>query len=353
MNRKVSRMEKSNQELSKITVVMAVYNAAKTLSQSIDSVLNQTYENWLMICVNDGSTDNSLDILYDYANKDSRITVLTKENGGPAAARAKAYEIVTTPYVTFLDADDLFSPDMLQYMIEKAIQTNADIVIPNVLCEQPDGSYMDWYASYGFSAGMELTGQECFSRTFINPSMHGILLWKTDMVRKFALGNNADYTGMNADEYIQRLLFLNSRNAVFSGGIYYYKCNQQSITKKFSIRQLGYLDTCRKFIRLIDEYQLKEPISSEIKEYYLRHIIHLQIRLFKDGDTITKDERRLMKGRIKEAYKDAIPYKNSFHFKEKRFSKIYRAFSVNGYWIFYMTCFLFAVYLRYKQKHNG
>ena len=344
-------MGRNDEKTMMVTVVMAVYNAFHTLSRAIESVRKQTYADWLMICVNDGSTDDSLEILYEYARKDARITVLTQENGGPASARAKAYKQVTTPYVTYLDADDLYSSDMLKCLIEKARQTDADIVIPNCKCEQSDGTYLDWNAAYGWSEGMELTGKECFSRTFITPTIHGINMWRTSLVKQFALGDNADYNKMNADEYIQRLLFLNSRKVVFSGGVYFYKYNGQSITKGFSIRQLGYLDSCRKFIDLIDEYHLDEPIASIIKEYYFRHIIHLQIRLFKDGECLSQEERLMMRQNLKEAYKEAMSYKSSFHFREKRFPKIYWYASASGYWIFCMTCFLFAMLQKYKN-HN-
>lgn len=176
-------------------------------------------------------------------------------------------------------------------------------------------------------------------------------MWRTSLVKQFALENNADYNKMNADEYIQRLLFLNSKKVVFSGGVYFYKYNGQSITKGFSIRQLGYLDSCRRFIDLIDEYHLDEPTASIIKEYYFRHIIHLQIRLFKDSGCLSQRERLIIRRSLKEAYKEAMSYKSSFHFREKRFPKIYWYASASGYWIFCMTCFLFAMHQKYK-KHN-
>ena len=105
-----------------VTVVMAVYNASKTLHRAIDSLINQTYSNWLLICVNDGSTDNSLEILQQYALNDPRIKVLSQKNGGPAAARAKAYEIVSTPYAIILDSDDTYSSDLLECLTETALR---------------------------------------------------------------------------------------------------------------------------------------------------------------------------------------------------------------------------------------
>ena len=83
------------------------------------------------------------------------------------AARAAAYQIVQTPYVTFLDSDDLYSPDFLSSMMDCANRTDADTIIPNVLCEHPDGSFMNWNIAYGISEGTETTGEECFGKTFI------------------------------------------------------------------------------------------------------------------------------------------------------------------------------------------
>ena len=237
-----------------VTVVMAVYNASKTLHRAIDSLINQTYSNWLLICVNDGSTDNSLEILQQYALNDPRIKVLSQKNGGPAAARAKAYEIVSTPYAIILDSDDTYSSDLLECLTETVLRTHADAIVPNVKVEQTDGSFMDWNQTFHFHADIEMKGEEAFSRTLIRASMHGINMWKSELIRLFALNNNATYNRINADEYIQRLLFLNCKKVVFSNGTYYYRRNKNSITQKYSVRHLRYLDTCRKLIALIPEY---------------------------------------------------------------------------------------------------
>lgn len=331
-----------------VTVVMAVYNASKTLHRAIDSLINQTYSNWLLICVNDGSTDNSLEILQQYALNDPRIKVLSQKNGGPAAARAKAYEIVSTPYAIILDSDDTYSSDLLECLTETALRTHADAIVPNVRIEQTDGSFMDWNQTFHFYADMEMKGEEAFSRTLIRASMHGINMWKSELIRLFALNNNATYNRINADEYIQRLLFLNCKKVVFSNGTYYYRRNKNSITQKYSVRHLGYLDTCRKLIALIPEYHLTHHTASIIKEFYFRHIIHLQIRLYSDGKDLNTEERKEMKQAIKAAYMDAMAYKNDFQFKEKRMPNLYKMASTSGYILFCLTCIIFAKYKKHQ-----
>ncbi|MEL6042724.1 glycosyltransferase family 2 protein [Bacteroides faecis] len=333
-----------------IGVVMAVYNASETLKSAIESVRNQSYSNWIMVCVDDGSTDNSFDILQEYSLQDSRITVFGKENGGPASARAMAYEFITTPYTITLDSDDCFSPDLLQSLVSMVLQTNADAIAPNFLIEQADGSVMNWNEVYHYQVGQSMSGEEAFSRIFIQPSVHGVNLWKTELLKKYAVGNNAVYNKMNADEYIQRLLFLHSKQIVFSNGAYIYNYNPKSITKKLSIKHIGYLETCRKYIQLTKDYPLSSNIQSIIKEYYLRHIIHLQMRLYKDGKDLSELERIEMKDCLHQAYKEAMKYKKEIAFTEKKFPILYKSSVTNGYTLFCFTCYLLAGYKRFKEK---
>ena len=86
-----------------ISVVIPVYNVEKYLSRCIGSILNQTYENWEAIFVNDGSRDNSLEILKEYQNKDKRIKIIDKKNEGSGVARNIGIEKSEGKYLAFLD----------------------------------------------------------------------------------------------------------------------------------------------------------------------------------------------------------------------------------------------------------
>lgn len=337
-------------ESIQIGVVMAVYNASETLKEAIESVRNQTYTNWIMICVDDGSSDNSFELLQEYSRKDPRISVFTKKNGGPASARAMAYELITTPYTINLDSDDSFTTDLFQSVASVALQTNADAIAPNCLIEQADGSVMNWNTVYNYRADQSMSGEDAFSRVFIQPTMHGFNLWKTNLLKKYAVGENALYNKLNADEYIQRLLFLNSKQIVFSKGAYVYKHNPKSITRKLSIRHIGYLETCDKFIQLTKKYPLQPGIKSMVKEYYLRHIIHLQMRLYKDGSDLSESERIEMKDCLRKAYMDAMQYKKDILFAEKKLSSLYKFSVTNGYALFCFVCYVLAGYKRFKEK---
>ena len=107
---------RENQPL--VSVIMPVYNAEKYVSEAIESVRNQSYENWELIIVDDGSTDRSPEIIDAYSRKDPRIKSLHQKNQGVSMARNFALCQTHGEYVTFIDSDDVYHPDRLQRMVQ-------------------------------------------------------------------------------------------------------------------------------------------------------------------------------------------------------------------------------------------
>ncbi|MBM6854701.1 glycosyltransferase family 2 protein [Mediterraneibacter glycyrrhizinilyticus] len=114
-----------------VSVIIPVYNVEKYLRQCLDSVTAQTLSDIEIICVNDSSTDGSLSILEEYAEKDDRIRVVTQQNGGAGAARNRGLSMASGKYLSFLDSDDFFEPDMLELAYRKAEEDRADFVVFN------------------------------------------------------------------------------------------------------------------------------------------------------------------------------------------------------------------------------
>lgn len=123
----------------KITIIVPVYNAAKRLANCLNSIVNQSFANFECILINDGSTDNSLEICQNFANIDSRFIVLDCENQGPSAARNKGLDIVKTPWVTFVDADDYIMPSYLSNFVKYNTDDETTQVIQGYYCEGHDG----------------------------------------------------------------------------------------------------------------------------------------------------------------------------------------------------------------------
>ena len=98
---------------SKISIIVPCYNQAQYLPEALQSVLNQTYENWECIIVNDGSPDNTKEVAQEWVKKDSRFIYLYKENGGLSSARNAGLDLAMGDYIQFLDADDCLNAEKI------------------------------------------------------------------------------------------------------------------------------------------------------------------------------------------------------------------------------------------------
>lgn len=103
-----------------ISIIIPVYNAEPFLDKTIQSILSQTYKNFQLILIDDGSKDNSLQICYRYQREDSRILVLSQENAGSSAARNYGLIKATGDYIMFVDADDCIEENMLEELVKIA-----------------------------------------------------------------------------------------------------------------------------------------------------------------------------------------------------------------------------------------
>ena len=111
-----------------VSIITPMYNAEKYVPQTIESVLLQTYGDWEMIIVDDGSKDSSAEIVADYSKKDSRVKLIKQKNGGCASARNNALDNAQGQYICFLDSDDLWEPVFLAEQIKFLKEKNAVFV---------------------------------------------------------------------------------------------------------------------------------------------------------------------------------------------------------------------------------
>lgn len=130
----------------KISVIIPVYNASKYLRQCLDSILNQTLKEIEIICVDDGSTDDSLKILEEYQKKDNRISIFTQKNSGAAVARNKGLDIAKGDYIAFMDPDDYYPDgDVLFSIYEKVCDNNALIAGGSLALDRNESDYKPKY----------------------------------------------------------------------------------------------------------------------------------------------------------------------------------------------------------------
>lgn len=114
---------------TKISVIIPVYNAEPFLEEALNSIINQNFRDIELVCVNDGSTDNSLDILNKFSELDSRIKIINQENGGCGAARNRALDEAIGEYVYFFDPDDYILPNTFDRLFKNVTRNRSDLVI--------------------------------------------------------------------------------------------------------------------------------------------------------------------------------------------------------------------------------
>ena len=151
-----------------ISIIIPVYNAAGYLERSLGSVRAQTYTNLEIITVDDGSKDDSLKMLNSFALSDSRIKVISKENGGSSSARNAGLREATGEYIGFIDADDYIEPDMYENLAKVLDEDpNADVSQIQSCEEDENGEKIKAFGE-GFLAYEEFTGREFFRALLIH-----------------------------------------------------------------------------------------------------------------------------------------------------------------------------------------
>ena len=138
----------------KISVVLPAYNSEKYIEQAVESVLNQTFDDFELIIINDGSTDSTSMILNSFT--DSRIKIINQSNQGPGAARNNALEITNGKYIMFLDSDDWYSPDALEIAYNEAVKYDTDLTFFQMINYNNGEIYEnDWFDLKTFDESFE------------------------------------------------------------------------------------------------------------------------------------------------------------------------------------------------------
>lgn len=182
--------------LPKVSVIIPVYNTASYLQECLDSVLNQSFEDFEIICVNDGSTDSSLEILESYALKDDRIQIINQSNKGLGAARNIAIDRASGEYVLFLDSDDYIDQDTLLELYDLASRKSLDLLIFKLI-NFDNETYEESKASYFEMKFLNnLIGDKTFNWQDIKNKMFDMVvtapgkLFKRDLIKNIEFPEN-------------------------------------------------------------------------------------------------------------------------------------------------------------------
>ena len=220
--------------MSKVTVLVAVYNAEAWLARSLDSLLSQTLHDLQIVCIDDASTDGSLQLLQQYAARDERIEVMAlSENHGQAYARNQGLQKAQGDYVCFLDADDWLSPDAIASAVDVFRQYGqTDSVLFQVDIMHPDG--VERYLLPDFEV---LTGHEAFLKS-LDWQLHGVYMVRTSIHQRFPYDDSCRWF---SDDNTSRIHYLHSREVRQCKGVYYYFQHPESTSHAVSVHRFDRL----------------------------------------------------------------------------------------------------------------
>lgn len=216
-----------------VSIIVPIYNVEVYLDECLQSLLNQTLEAIEIICINDGSTDNSAHIAEQYARKDNRIHLIHKKNQGLSAARNTGLEYVTTEYILFCDSDDYFAPTMCEKMFTAITKHNVDIVVcgTSVLYETKDDLFSQENDARYFTIENECKAE-------INPELiHTISapVWNKIFKKSILDSYSIRYIeGKNYEDNFFTPAYLSVANNIYylPDDLYYYRRRNNSITHR-------------------------------------------------------------------------------------------------------------------------
>lgn len=257
-------MKNKHEEHLKITVIIPVYNVALYLRRCLDSVLQQTYPYLEIIVVDDGSTDGCGAICDEYACQDQRVIVIHQDNQGLSAARNAALEIMSGELVGFVDSDDWLDTDFYETMVQKMMETQADIVVMGykIVYQKESIPYKGYVGSWHYQTFEALKALECAGLGHIVWNK----LYKRELWQHVRFPNGRVFE----DVLTTWQTFIQARLIVSMDGYkYHHIIRKSSICATLSLRPQAFLAHADLYEKLQD-YEQKSLIPIGSSEPFLK-----------------------------------------------------------------------------------
>lgn len=274
-----------------ISVIIPVYNVEKYLHRCLDSVIAQTYQNLEIICVDDGSIDESGRICNQYAVRDARIKVIHQENQGLSAARNRGLDAADGEYIAFVDSDDYILEGMYKKMLDKLLDYSVDLCVCQWQYEFSDGRQVVKKKNidptiYGCKTSLE------FARFLYRGNYeNGVVVAAWNKLYRRALLDKIRFEGrIHEDEvFCGRIMAKNISVYVMEEQFYVYAQNGDSLTNKpFSANKFFFLDALAERREL---FKSDAFIRQETELLYCNMYIEYCLRARKDGVAVSHPER--------------------------------------------------------------
>lgn len=289
---------------SNVTIIIPVYNAGKYLHRCVQSILNQTYPHWTTIFVNDGSTDNSLDILENYAREDKRFQIINKPNGGASSARNVGLKAAETDYVMFVDADDSIHPEMLNKVMNAALAHDCNLVITGINFQKK-------------AVGMALSGLLSMNPTQYLKCIPGgpyAKLYKKDILHQYNIRFHEDMHFVEDYVFTTSYAIRAAQYFVIPDALYNYLYDQDdSLMHKFGRREMPfeqYFFCAESPWRIFRELLSARPDmkASTFSAWAWALYNELWKMYYFTYQFLNKNEKRLLRKHFRNRHKDFCPH---------------------------------------------
>ena len=269
--------------MPKISVIVPVYKVEKFLPKCLESLINQTLKDIEIICINDGSPDNSLKILEEYAKKDSRIKIINQKNAGPSVARNNGMSAASGEYIGFVDSDDWIDLDFYEKLYAAAKKYDADIAAAGIIKSKRFKGNINY---------LNFETIECTEDTYKKYILCNIpdkcyiwnKIYRTSEMKKQNLQFVPDIYYEDMPFSCEALLYL-KKLVVVPGTFYYYnRLNSNSIVKTTSKSKKKKSDSDyadKKVFEIFDKNNINIEHHYDLKKYKLFGITLLKIKYFK------------------------------------------------------------------------
>lgn len=252
--------------MAKVTILVAVYNAEKYLRKCLGSLISQTFENIQIVCIDDASTDSSLDIANGYAAKESRLEVVhLDDNHGQAYARNEGLKVAKGDLITAVDADDWLAPDAIEEAVRVfATHPLTDSVLFDIQYIYPDGNShgyhwhypTDQYRSLSDGSFEEMDGYGAFVAS-LSWQIHGWTIDRAELFRRYPYD---DACRFYSDDNTSHLHFLASREVRCCQGKYFYRQNPKSTTHHVGVGRMDWMLAANSFRDTLEKMHMPSTI---------------------------------------------------------------------------------------------
>ena len=284
--------------MTKISVIVPVYGVENYIKKCIDSLVNQTFKDFEIIIVNDGTKDHSMDIIKENFN-DKRIKIFNKENGGLSSARNYGINEASGNYLAFVDSDDYVEPNYLQELYDVITRDNSDIAVSEFSYVYPDGKVIRSYSNLNYT-------DDLLKKYLLTPPMAPIRMIKKDLFKKLQFKEGIYYEDL---ELCPKLVKYAKKVSFVDLSLYNYLMRDSSI-----MHQKEFNKKLHDIYMVLDsnyDYLYKD-YPEEIEYMYIIHLLRTATLRFLDY----KEGRREI-SKIVKIMKERFPnWKNNLYFKK-------------------------------------